>query len=442
MHEHTRQEMRRILHIAIPSIISNITVPLLGMIDLAITGHLSQAHFIAAVAMGSTMMNVLLWLFGFLRMGTAGLTSQSYGRGEPHTTGLLLLHGLVVALTPGVLLMLLFPLLIEPALSLMHATGEVRVWAKVYVGICIKSVPAALMLYAFFGWFIGMQNTRFTMYISIFQNIVNIAGSLFFVFVCHMQVAGIAYGTLTAQYAGLLLAVFLFVRHYAYTISRAQLSKVFCRQALTRFLRINSDIFLRTLCIIGVTLYFTTAGMAQGETILSVNTLLMQFFTLFAYVMDGFAYAGEALAGRHIGARDAGSYRLMVRLLFRCGIVLSGLFTVVYLLGGRDFLQLLTSHTSVVDAAMPYFPWALFIPFAGFAAFLWDGIFVGATQGRFMLIAAFSSLLIFFLLYFSLRSSWGNHALWCAFLAYLLMRGLLQQWLSARVYAIFFTPST
>lgn len=271
------------------------------------------------------------------------------------------------------------------------------------------------------------------MYIAIMQNIVNIAASLSFVFLLEMKVEGVAMGTLIAQYAGFLIAVWLWMRYYKSLRKQITLKGAWQKQAMMRFFSVNRDIFFRTLCLVIVTMYFTSAGAAQGEIVLAVNTLLMQLFTLFSYIMDGFAYAGEALAGKYIGARNRTALRQTVRQLFGWGIGLSITFTLLYAIGGKSFLGLLTDEAAVIGEAGNYFYWVLAIPLAGFSAFLWDGIFIGATATRQMLLAMLIASISFFITYYSFHSLMGNHALWLAFLVYLFLRGVVQAVLSKKI---------
>jgi len=289
-----------------------------------------------------------------------------------------------------------------------------------------------LALYGFMGWFIGMQNSRFPMYISIAQNVVNILCSLFLVFVFHLDVEGVAFGTLIAQYSGLLMAVLLWMKYYSRLGLMNHLKASLQIVEMRRFFSVNSDIFLRTLCMVVVTVFFTSSGAQQGDVILAVNALLMQLFTLFSYIMDGFAYAGEALTGRYVGATDRRSLHRLVRLLFLWGGILSLLFTFLYAIGGNRFLGLLTNDVDVITASETYFYWVLAIPLAGFAAFLWDGIFIGATATRYMLLSMLVASASFFVIYYSLHQQWGNHALWAAFIVYLSLRGLMQTCWSRR----------
>ena len=361
---------QRILHIAIPSIISNITVPLLGLIDVTIVGHLGSASYIGAIAVGGMLFNMIYWIFGFLRMGTSGLTAQAYGAHDLKEVTRILLRSTGISLMLALALLILqYPIRLI-AFELIDTSAEVQQLATLYFHICIWGAPATLGLYSFSGWFIGMQNSRFPMFIAITQNIVNIVASLLFVFVFGMKVEGVALGTLIAQYAGLFMAYLLWLRYYRPLRKYISRKQLFTHDAMKRLFQVNRDIFLRTLCLVAVTVFFTSTGAAFGDVVLAVNTLLMQLFTLFSYIMDGFAYAGEALTGKYIGAGNRQELQRTIRHLFGWGIALSLAFTLLYGIGGKEFLGLLTNEQSVISASGDYFYWVLAIPFAGFAAFL------------------------------------------------------------------------
>ncbi len=424
---------KRILQIAVPSIISNITVPLLGLIDVTIVGHLGAAAYIGAIAVGGMLFNIIYWIFGFLRMGTSGMTSQAYGKHDLDEVARLLLRSVGVGLLIAIILVTLQYPIRKLAFTFIQTTEEVERLATLYFRICIWGAPAMLGLYGFAGWFIGMQNSRFPMYIAITQNIVNIAASLCFVYLFHMKVAGVAWGTLTAQYAGFLMALLLWRRYYGGLKKHVAWHEVLKKEAMLRFFQVNRDIFLRTLCLVIVTLFFTSAGAAQGEIVLAVNTLLMQLFTLFSYIMDGFAYSGEALVGKYVGANNQPALYRTVRQLFIWGVGLSTGFTLLYFFGGKSFLGLLTNEIFVIREAENYFYWVLAIPLTGFAAFLWDGIFIGATATRQMFYSMLVASGSFFLVYYSLHEWMGNHALWLAFIVYLSLRGIMQAALSRKI---------
>lgn len=417
---------QRILHIAIPSIISNITVPLLGLIDVTIVGHLGSASYIGAIAVGSMLFNMIYWIFGFLRMGTSGLTAQAYGAHDLKEVTRILLRSTGISLMLALALLILqYPIRLI-AFELIDTSAEVQQLATLYFHICIWGAPATLGLYSFSGWFIGMQNSRFPMFIAITQNIVNIVASLLFVFVFGMKVEGVALGTLIAQYAGLFMAYLLWLRYYRPLRKYISRKQLFTHDAMKRLFQVNRDIFLRTLCLVAVTVFFTSTGAAFGDVVLAVNTLLMQLFTLFSYIMDGFAYAGEALTGKYIGAGNRQELQRTIRHLFGWGIALSLAFTLLYGIGGKEFLGLLTNEQSVISASGDYFYWVLAIPLAGFAAFLLDGICIGATSTHIMLKAMVVASGSFFLIYYSLHNVLHNHALWLGFIVYLALRGIMQ----------------
>ncbi len=417
---------RQILHIALPAIVSNITVPLLGLVDVAIVGHLGSEAYIGAIAVGGMIFNVMYWLFGFLRMGTSGMTSQALGRRNLTDVVRLLVRSLGMSMAIALCLVLLqYPIRLL-AFNIMQPTDNVRQYAEQYFNLLIWGAPAMLGLYSFTGWFIGMQNSRLPMLVAIAQNVVNIAASLFFVYVCGLKVEGVALGTLVAQYSGFFMAIVMWFVCYGKIRKHYKREGVFALWQMKYFLKVNRDIFFRTLCLICVMLFFTSAGSWQGETILAVNTLLMQFYMIFSYFMDGFAYAGEAISGRCYGANNQKGLHTVVKNLFVWGAVMTVFFTLLYLLGGEWFLSLLTDEKTVVAAAGEYSLWVLLMPLAGVAAFIWDGIFIGCTKTRGMLQSMFLSSAIFFIIYFAFRQYIGNHALWLAFLSYMLTRGVAQ----------------
>lgn len=417
---------KEILRIALPAIAANITVPLLGLVDVAITGHLGNAAYIGAIAVGSMIFNVVYWVFGFLRMGTSGMASQAYGRGDTAEALNLLARGLCAGLAvAGAVLVLQRPLL-TLAMTVIGANADLLPLVNTYFDVCVWGAPAMLCLYALTGWFIGMQDTRVTMAASIVQNIVNIVASLTLVYGFGMKIEGVATGTLIAQYAGLLTALAFFVARFGSKIRLIDIREVVRSEALLRFFNVNRNIFIRTLFIVAVNLFFVSAGATHGTMTLAVNTLLMQLFTLFSYVMDGFANAGEALCGKYTGADNHGAFFATVKRLFAWGAALTVAYTAVYALGGSAFLALLTDDSQVLRAAGEYLPWAIAIPAAGVAAFVWDGVFIGTTDTRGMLVSSAVSALLFFGIYLLASPTLHNHGLWLAFIAYLLARGVVQ----------------
>lgn len=436
---------RRILGLALPNIITNITVPLLGMVDTAIMGHLSEEG-LGAIAIGASLFNLIYWNFGFLRMGTSGITAQAYGARRWDEAVKTLVRACTIALGIALALIVLqWPIgLLVPVI--FEGSDKVLAMALTYFQVRIWAAPATLGLYAIKGWFIGMQDSKTPMWIAIALNIVNIIFSLLFVLVFHWDIAGVALGTVVAQYAGLAMGIFFLRRKWKaesgeWKVEGGKMKTVkdaLHWEKMKRFFKVNGDIFLRTVCLSAVFTFITAAGSHISDEVLAVNNLLMQFFTLFSYIMDGFAYAGESLVGRYIGAREAKNLRSAVRLLIVWGLVLTVVFTGAYAVGGEWFLAIFTDQQAVIDAAGVYLFWALIVPVCGFAAFLFDGIFIGATASRSMRNAMFVATAAFFAVYYGLKAlnapldtlTWNN-ILWTAFMVFLTLRGLLQ-WMRLR----------
>jgi len=423
---------RQILQIALPSIVSNITVPLLGMIDVAIVGHMGSPVYIGAVAVGSMIFNLVYWLFGFLRMGSSGLTSQALGRRDLTEVTRLLVRSVTIALGIALLFIVLQVPMKRLMFWLIGPTADVAPYASTYFNIVIWGAPASLALFSLSGWYIGMQNTRFPMIISIGQNIVNILASLTLVYGFGLKIEGVAWGTVIAQYAGFIVALGLLVRYYGrlFIFSFLFPLSTFHKQ----FFQVNRDIFLRTLCLVAVNLYFTSAGARQGAVILSVNTVMMQLYLFFSYFMDGFAYAGEALGGKTYGAKNATAFHETLRRLWMWTLIVTTAFTLLYICGGEWIVSILTDEPQVIEASQAYLWWSWLIPAAGCVAFIWDGIFIGLTATRGMLVSSFVSALVFFAVYGLSVGLLGNHGLWLAQVIYLAMRGVLQTiWYRLRI---------
>ncbi len=433
------QRDKQILRIAIPAIVTNITVPLLGLVDTAIVGHMGDAAYIGAIAVGSMIFSLVYWVFAFLRMGTSGMTAQARGKRDMQEVMRLLMRSVVVSLAISLVVIIFQYPLREMMLWFIGPTPDVRVLSVTYFNIVVWGAPAVLGLYSLSGWFIGMQNSSVPMLISIIQNIVNILTSLTLVYGLGMKVEGVALGTVIAQYAGLFVAMGLWWRYYR-RMSRWKVSLM--KEKLTDwlvFFRVNRDIFLRTLFLVAVNLYFTSAGARQGAVILAVNTLLMQLYLFFSYFMDGFAYAGEALCGRYRGARNQEAYQQVVRRLFGWGVAMVILFSAIYIVGGMPFLRLLTDEPQVVEASREYVWWAYLIPISGVAAFVWDGVFIGITATRGMLLSSFVAAVIFFMGVIGLIDSMGNHGLWLSMVLYLATRGIVQTILYQQSFRFFST---
>lgn len=429
-----------ILRLAIPNIISNITVPLLGLVDMTVVGHLDSASYIGGIVVATTIFNFIYWNFSFLRMGTSGFTAQFYGAGNERGQVDTLLRSLLVALVGGILLILLQLFIIRFGIIFFDAGDNVRQHAMDYFHIYIWGAPAVLGMYAFNGWFVGMQDAKTPMFISILINVVNILLNLYFVFVWNMNIKGVALASLIAQYLGVISAFAIWHWKYGYLRSQLNLSILKDWKEYIPFFKVNANIFIRTLALVFVTTYFVSASSREGEDILSVNALIMQLFTFFSYLMDGFAYAAEALTGKFVGAKQRNLLHKLVKYLFGWGLGIAAFFTLAYSFFFREILSFITDKEQIVSLALEFKLWALLIPVAGFSAFLWDGIFVGATASRQMRNSLLFAATAFFAIYlgskFFFPNFWAAHSnsiLWTAFICYLAMRGIMQSFMAPRI---------
>ncbi len=424
---------REILNLAIPNIIANITIPLLGMVDLALVGHLESEHYIGAIALGGMIFNIIYWGFGFLRMGTSGFTAQAYGRQDNRESILILSRSLIVGFGGALLLLLLQKPVEVMGFALIRGSSEVESLASEYFRIRIWAAPATLALYSLTGWYLGMQNAKIPMIIAIVVNLLNIVFNLIFVLGMGMKSDGVAVGTVLAQYGGLLVGTGFFITKYRKVTAFWVYREMMEWKALKQFFLVNRDIFIRTLCLIFVFSFFTSRSARQDDVILAVNTLLLQYFMVFSYLIDGFAYAAEALVGKYIGAEDRKKLTRTIRYLFYWGLGISIPFTLTYLFGGDRIVWLLTNNAAVIDQTKPYLFWIALIPLVTFSAFLWDGIFIGATASKGMRNSMLiSTLLVFIPVYFIARPFLSNHGLWLALILFMVSRGVTQTLIARR----------
>jgi len=417
---------KKIFRLAIPNIITNITVPLLGMIDIAIAGHLGSAVYIGAIALGANIFNMIYWNFGFIRMSSSGFAAQAYGARDFTEAMNVLIRSLIVGVGIGLLIVLLQYPIGKFALSLIKSGSESKAAVETYFRICVWSAPAVLGTYAFKGFFIGMQNAKTPMVIAILNNVLNIVLSMLFVFGFGMKVAGIALGTMLSQVITHVVCVLMWLKFYGRLRKYIVRSSVLETAAIRSYFRVNGDVFVRTFLLTLVTTFFTFVSSGMGDMILAANALLMQFFMLFSYFMDGFAYAGEALTGRYIGADNKVLLAGMLRRLFFWGFIVSAVSVMIYLFFPDPILKMLTNDKAVIETTKSFLFWTVLIPVTGFAAFLWDGVFIGATASKEMRNAMVFSAVVFFACYYIAVPVLGNNGLWLAFILYLSVRGILQ----------------
>ncbi len=395
-------------------------------------GHLNDPVFIGAIALGSIIFNVIYSGFSFLRMGSSGLTAQAWGASLHKEMSLVLLRSLIVALGLAVILILFqFPIQ-WLSFKILDGSESVTTLAKEYFYIRIWAAPATLGLYTFFGWFLGMQNAKYPMIIAIVINLINIGLNFVFVFGFGMTTGGVALSTVIAQYSGLFLAIYFLIAKYPQYVKKFPLAIILKTEAIRRFFNVNSDIFIRTILLLLTLAFFTNVSAKQGDDILAINTLLFQFFFMFSYFADGFAYAGEALTGKALGAGNKKLLSNTVKHLFNWGWGAAIFTSLIFATGLEQFMKIMTSNSDLLEMAGKYQIWVIIIPLTSSAAFIWDGIFVGVTASKGMRNAMIVSTLIVFLpAYYLTANHWGNDALWFALNLFMLARGLLM-WLMWR----------
>jgi len=416
---------KEILRLSIPIIISNVSIPLLGMVDTALMGRLETEYYIGAVALGSLIFNFIYWGFGFLRMGTTGLTAQAYGRNDHKEITAILVRGLLVALGGSLALILLQRTVSWVGFALIPGEEAVKSLGEQYFYIRIYAAPATLALYVFYGWFLGMQNAKYPMILTVLVNLMNVGFNVFFVTHLGMKSDGVALGTVCAQYMGLITAVALFISKYKHRLKDYESDIVLKIEPIKRFFSVNGDIFIRTICLVFTFAFFTAASSSLDSLVLAANQILLQFISLMSYGVDGFAFAAESLVGKFIGEENKPKLTSSVRKLFIWGCGLGVCFAVFYGLFGKKLLFVFTDLQPVIKTASQYVWWLTVIPVFGAVAYMWDGVYIGATATKPMRnMMLLSTLGVFLPIYFLSVELMGNHGLWLALLMFMVARGL------------------
>ena len=393
-------------------------------------GHLSASH-LAAVGIGSMIFNFIYWNMGFLRMGTTGITAQAFGGKQRAKIRDTLVRSILIAFMIALIILLFRNAILKSGFVLMNVGESYYDMAWAYCSIRIWAAPATLALYSLFGWYFGMQNAIIPLVITLVLNIVNILCSLYFVRVLDMGAEGVALGTLIAQYSGLILGLLFLVKYKGY-FKQFRMSVLFEMDALLSFLRINVDIFIRTLSLTSVFAFFYSMSAVQGSLILAANTILMQFLNWMSYGIDGFAYAAESMVGKYKGASDEHKLMKSIKLSFMWAFVLAVLTAAVYGLKGELLLRIFTNDIEVIEMAASFLFWMALFPIIGFASYIWDGIYIGLTASKAMRNSMLISMIFFFASFYALRTIWPVHSLWIALLIFLLVRAIIQDFLFRR----------
>ena len=429
---------KAILRLALPSILANITIPLVGIVDTAILGHLSDAAAIGGIAIGTMLFDLLYWNFGFLRVGTSGLTAQAYGSGDETECRKILLRSLSIAMMAAVVILAIQWLFVTAVLAVVPCSAEVASVAREYFFVRIWAAPATLSLFTFKGWFIGMQDTKSPMAVDILVNVVNMAASYYLAVKTPLGVVGVAYGTLVAQYSGLILAVaILLARYIGISVFRNidRWKEALRGAELRRMLSLNSNLFIRSLCFMVVYVGYTSLASLYGDTELAVSSIMMKLFMFFSFFVDGFAYAGEALVGKAFGESSLEHCKTpeihrTVRALFNWALGVGLLFTVIYAFWGDEAFALMTSDATVLAAAVKYKIWLIGMPLISTLAFMWDGVYIGATAGVQIRNSMIWAAVGFIIGYVATFSFVGPQALYIGYFAHLIARAfyLTIQW--------------
>jgi multidrug resistance protein, MATE family len=419
-----RDTHRRVWHIAGPIIISNISVPMLGAVDTAVMGHLPDPKYLGGVAIGAMVFTFIYWGFGFLRMGTGGLTAQAFGAEDADEVRACLARAAVIGIPVALILILLQLPIASVAFSILEASSEVETLAQEYFFVRIWGAPATLMNFALLGWFIGCQNTRAALWHQLSLNGVNIVLDLVFVLLFGWGIAGVAAATAIADAVAVVIGLFLalpILRRLGGQFVRA---KILEASRIKRTVALNVDIFIRTICLVSAFAYFTAQGAAFGNVVLAANAVLLNFQTFMAHALDGFAHAAEALGGRAIGARDREAFRDAVRVSVFWGLVVAMAFSLLYLFAGPLIIDALTGIETVREVGRDYLAWSVAMPLVAVFPFLLDGIFLGATRGATMRNAMIVSLLIYLAACYFLIPVWGNDGLWASLAIFMGARGM------------------
>lgn len=413
---------REVLRIAVPIMLSNGTVPMIGFVDTAVVGQLGVPHLIGAVAIGSVIFSMLYWTFSFLRMGTTGLTAQALGARDSREIAGHLMRALVVAIGAGVAIVVLQVPIAALVFWIIGGSAEVEASARTYFAIRIWAAPAGLVSFALLGWLIGLGRAGTAFLITIFVNLTNMGLAIVLVLGLGAGVAGVASAALVAEYAGAVVGVFAAVRLCRELGARAPLADAFDWPRMSRSLRINADITVRSLANYAALTFFTAQGAAAGDVTLAANAVLMNLLNITIYLLDGFAFAAEALVGRAVGARDLDTFRRAVRLTTIWAGALALVLAAVYWITGPFIIAFTAKDAAVQDAARIFLAWAAIAPLFGVWCFQLDGIFTGATRTRDMRNMMVLSLALFFAAWAALAPVPGNHRLWLAYLTFYVFR--------------------
>ncbi|WOH36786.1 MATE family efflux transporter [Thalassotalea fonticola] len=425
-----QQERKALFALAIPMILSNVTVPLLGLVDTGVIGHLPEAYFLGATAVGAMIITFITWFCGFLRMSTSGLAAQAYGSEDRQQILLVLSRGLVVAFIIGLLMIVLQTPYINASLWLSGGSEQVQFYARQYTEIRIWGFPAALANLVILGWLLGLHKAKLAMWLLIVTNVVNLSLDLLFVLGFNWQIMGIAVATLIAEYSSLILGLYFVAKalniHHKDLIKTLTETKtsLFNRVSFSPYLKLNRDIVIRTLCLEICFVFITFQGARLGDTVVAANAILLNFLLLISFGLDGIAYGAEARVGRAKGSKDPVALSLAVNTALKYNFMFAIIYSFFFYLFGLEFINILSDIPEVVAYASEFLPWIIALPILACWCYLYDGVYIGLTEAATMRNSMVISTFACFFPCWLLLQGYGNHGIWAAFCLFMVARGI------------------
>lgn len=414
------------LKLAIPNILTNLTIPLVSLVDVGLMGRMPSSNYIIAIGLGTVIFNFLYWAFGFLRMGTTGFVAQAFGRKDNAKISEALIRGLLIGLIGGVVIILFQVPFFKIATYLLGITSNITDLVGNYFYCRVWDAPAAIALFVIQGWLLGMQQSKQAFYLALFVNGVNIICSYLFVYSFDLSIYGVALGSVISQYLGCIYGLLLIRKKFDFTLSKDDI-RTAMKGNWKEFFSVNRDIFIRTMCLIFTLSFFKVKAANIDPLLGAANILLLEFITITAYGIDGLAFAAESISGKYFGAKNKEQFQKSVAISFRLGLQLSIVISILFFFFGEEILKILTDKEEVIAIAMNFIPWLILAPVVNVIAFIWDGVFIGCTASKEMrntlLIATF---LIFLPCYFVFHPLFGNHGIWLSLILFMLARGLVQ----------------
>lgn len=417
---------KEFIKLTIPNILTNLTVPLVSLVDVILMGHMESPNYIVAIGLSVAIFNFIYWAFGFLRMGTTGLVAQAFGRHDHQQAKQTLVQGITIALTVGVLLVLLQKPILLICESLLSVSNDSLGLIENYFDIRIIAAPVSVTIFVINGWLLGIQRSNQALVLAVVINVINILVSYTLVEIVHLGIRGVGIGTVVAQVVGLMTGIYFIFREYDWSWLKLFNKGILSITDSREFLNVNADLFIRTICLLFALIFFKINAAEVNLILGAANLLLVEFIGLSAYGVDGLAFSAEAISGKYFGVRNKGQLKKSIKVAFQLGLLIGALGTAIFYLFGNGILNLLTDQADVIAAANPYLIWVIIAPLVHSVAFIWDGIFIGCSASKQMKISLILATFGVFLPSYYLLSSWyGNHGIWLSLTLFMAARGVI-----------------